>query len=63
MKEFGRYSGVNQRAKKHVAADAGKAVEVGNALNPLVGRWSLVVGHKPVVRRGPCVKRQNSSLS
>ncbi len=43
LKEFGWNSGVNQCSQKHVAADAGEAVEVGGAA---VGPWSLVLGRR-----------------
>ena len=33
-------SGVEQSAEEHVSADAGKAVEVGDAHEPIVSRWS-----------------------
>jgi hypothetical protein len=45
FQELRRNSSVHQRAQKHVAADAGKAVEVSNAHKSqslAVGPWSLV---------------------
>ena len=45
LEELGRHSRIDQRAEEHVAAHAGKAVEVGNAhRKTVVGRWPLVVG-------------------
>ena len=43
-KEFGRNSGIDQGAEKHVATDPGKAIEVGKAV---LGPWSLVVSRRP----------------
>ena len=47
-KKIGGNSGVDERAEKHVAADPGKAVEIGDAV---LGPWSLFLGRNSVARR------------
>ena len=54
-----RNSCIDQSAEKHVTADSGEAVEVGN---PVVGRRSPVVGRTMVVRCWSFVVRQIRTL-
>lgn len=44
LEEVPWYSGVDQSAEKHVAADPGETIEVGNAHIRVAGLSSLVVG-------------------
>src|SRR5437870_11769552 len=61
LEKLGRDSGVHQRGEEHVAADSGKAVEVGDAHRKIVvGRWSLVKHFAPTT--GECAKRSRGIL-
>ena len=48
VKKIWRDTGVNQRAEKHVAADPGEAVDIGEVV---LGPWSLVLGRNSVAGR------------
>ena len=39
VKHLWRQTGVEQSAEEHISADAGKAVKVGDAHEPIVSRW------------------------
>jgi hypothetical protein len=54
LKKLAWNSSVDQRAKKHVTADAGEAIEVGNTVTD---RRSAAVGSRAVVRRAAQVVR------